>query len=129
MRSFDDAARVLGELEEAVMGVLWATSPLNVREVQRRIGSKLAYTTVMTTLDRLFKKRLLTRTKVGLAFDYRPAITRDEYHRRVVEAAVAPLLDEGAPAVLAAFIDVAAKYDEAHLVQLERLIAARRRRK
>jgi predicted transcriptional regulator len=130
VRSFDDASRVLGELEEAVMDVLWASSPLSVREVQRKLGrGKLAYTTVMTTLDRLFKKQLLARDKVGLAFVYRPAIDRDEYRRRVVEAAVAPLFDDGAGAVLAAFVDVAAEISEDNLAQLEKLIAARRRRR
>jgi predicted transcriptional regulator len=130
VRSFDDASRVLGELEEAVMELLWSDAPLAVREVQRRVGrGKLAYTTVMTTLDRLYKKRLLARDKVGLAFVYRPAIDRDEYRRRIVEAAVAPLFDDGADAVLAAFVDVAAGIDEHHLAHLEKLIAARRRRR
>lgn len=129
MRSFDDAARVLGELEQRVMELLWDDAPLAVRDVQRRIGGKLAYTTMMTTLDRLFKKGLLARDKVGLAFVYRPAIDRDEYQRRVVEAAVGPLFEQGASAVLAAFVDVAADVSEKNLKQLEDLIAARRRRR
>src|SRR5512134_3467257 len=109
MRSFGDAARVLGDLEQRVMDVLWDEHPQSVREVQRRLArSKLAYTTVMTTLDRLYKKRLLARDKVGIAFVYRPAIDRDEYQRRVVAAAVGPLLEQGAGPVLAAFVDVAA---------------------
>jgi predicted transcriptional regulator len=133
MRSFGDATRVLGELEQRVMEVLWAAAaPLPVRDVQRRLGrgrGRLAYTTVMTTLDRLYKKRLLAREKVGLAYVYRPALDRAAYQRRVVEAALAPLLEQGPGAVLAAFVDVAAGADEQHLQQLERLIAARRRRR
>jgi predicted transcriptional regulator len=130
VRSFDDASRVLGQLEEEVMELLWSEAPLAVRDVQRRVaGGKLAYTTLMTTLDRLYKKELLARDKVGLAFVYRPAIDRAEYRRRVVEAAVGPLFDGGADAVLAAFVDVAAQIDEDHLEQLQRLIAARRKRR
>jgi predicted transcriptional regulator len=134
MRSFDDAARVLGDLEQRVMELVWAEAPLAVREVQRRVArGKLAYTTVMTTLDRLYKKGLLARDKVGLAFVYRPAIDRDGYQRRVVEAAVAPLLGQGSGrgsgAVLAAFVDVAAGASEDNLNHLEKLIAARRRRR
>jgi predicted transcriptional regulator len=129
VRSFDDASRVLGELEEAVMEVLWSASPLAVRDVQRKLRGKPAYTTVMTTLDRLYKKQLLARDKVGLAFVYRPAIGRDDYRKRVVEAAVAPLFDDGADAVLAAFVDVTAEYGEDRLAQLEQLIAARRKRR
>jgi predicted transcriptional regulator len=130
MRSFRNASRVLGELEEAVMDVLWDEAPLTVRDVSQRVARrKLAYTTVMTTLDRLYKKRLLAREKVGLAFEYRPAIDRDEYHRRVVEAAVTPLFEDGAKSVLAAFVDVAADIDREHLEQLQRLIAERRKRR
>jgi predicted transcriptional regulator len=128
VRSFDDASRVLGELEQGVMELLWEVAPLAVREVQSRVAAgRLAYTTVMTTLDRLYKKGLLHREKVGLAFVYQPALDRGEYQRRIVEAAVAPLLqDEGAGAVLAAFVEVAAE-NEDHLRQLEELIAARRK--
>lgn len=129
MRSFDDASRVLGELEQSVMELMWEVGALAVREVQCRVaGGKLAYTTVMTTLDRLYKKGLLAREKSGLAFVYQPAIDRHEYQRRVVEAAVAPLLEHGAGAVLAAFVDVAAENEE-HLRQLEELIAARRKKR
>jgi predicted transcriptional regulator len=130
MRSFDDAARVLGDLEQDVMNLLWDEAPLAVREVQRRVArGKLAYTTLMTTLDRLYKKGLLAREKVGLAFVYRPAIDREEYQRRVVEATVAPLLEASSSAVLAAFVDVAAGISEANLDQLSKLIAARRKRR
>lgn len=130
MRSFRDASRVLGELEQSAMEVLWDEAPLAVREVQKRVArGKLAYTTIMTTLDRLFKKGLLRREKVGIAFVYRPAIDRDEYRRRIVEAAVTPLFEDGAGAVLAAFVDVAADIDRDHLKQLERLISERRKRR
>src|SRR5215204_4674127 len=123
MRSFASASRVLGELEERLMELLWKEHPLSVREVRTRLGrARLAYTTVMTTLDRLYKKGLLARTKNGLAFVYQPAIDRAEYQRRVVQAALTPLLEQGAAPVLAAFVEVAADLDENHLAQLERLI-------
>jgi predicted transcriptional regulator len=130
VRSFDDAVRVLGDLEQRVMTLLWDEHPLSVREVQRKLArSRLAYTTVMTTLDRLYKKGLLARAKVGLAFAYRPAIERDEYQRRIVEAAVTPLLAESAGSVLAAFVDVAADVSTENLNRLEKLIAERRRKR
>ena len=66
--------------------------------------------------------------KVGLAFVYRPALDRQTYQQRVVEAAVAPLLQQGASAVLAAFVNVAAE-NEDHLRQLEQLVAARRKKR
>lgn len=130
MRTFAQATRVLGELEERLMELLWEEHPLSVRDVKARLGrSKLAYTTVMTTLDRLYRKGLLARTKNGLAFFYQPAITRDDYQRRIVQAALAPLLEQGPGPVLAAFVDVAAGTDAENLARLERLIAERRRRR
>jgi predicted transcriptional regulator len=124
------AMRALGELEERLMNIVWDDSPLSVRDVSLRMKrDKLAYTTVMTTLDRLHKKGLLARTKQGNAFLYVPAIDRAEYQRRVVEAALGPMFEAGAAPVLAAFVDVAAKVDEANLARLERLIAEHKRRK
>jgi len=122
--------RALGELEERLMTIMWEGHPLSVRDVCSRVKrSKLAYTTVMTTLDRLHKKGLLARTKQGNAFLYLPAIDRAEYQRRVVEAALAPMFEKGAAPVLAAFVDVAAGVDEENLERLERLIAEHKRRK
>ncbi len=130
MRTFSQAARVLGALEERLMELLWqAPAPVAVRDAVRRLGGKLAYTTVMTTLDRLYKKGLLARQKEGNAFLYRPAMTRDEYHRRIVEETVSGLIEKSAVPVLNAFVDVAVGIDEANLARLERVLAKHRRGK
>ena len=123
--------RALGELEERLMAILWDEgAAMSVRDVCERVKRfKLAYTTVMTTMDRLHKKGLLARTKQGNAFLYLPAIDRTEYQRRVVESALAPMFEQDAAPVLAAFVDVAANIDEANLARLEQLIAEHKRRK
>lgn len=122
--------RALGELEDRLMSILWDEHPLSVRDVCTRVRrSKLAYTTVMTTLDRLHKKGLLARTKQGNAFLYLPEIDRAEYQRRVIETALAPMFEQGAAPVLAAFVDIAADVDEANLARLEQLIAEHKRRR
>jgi predicted transcriptional regulator len=109
------------------MEILWREPAVAVRDVGRGLGGKLAYTTVMTTLDRLFKKGLLARDKQGHAFVYRAAVSRDDHHRRLVEDAVGKLLAKSADPVLAGFVDAAAASDEKNLARLERLIAERRR--
>lgn len=129
MRTFSRAAQVLGDLETRVMEVVWAEHPISVRIACDRLGGPHAYTTIMTTMDRLHKKRLLRRRKDGNAFLYEPAMDRAEYQKRVVEAALTPLLEQGAAPVLAAFVEVAADLDEDHLAQLEKLIASHRSRK
>jgi len=71
----------LGELERAIMDVLWeAADPLSVREVSSQLTDRdLAHTTVMTVLDRLAKKGFVRRQRVGRAWRYRPAETREAY--------------------------------------------------
>lgn len=71
----------LGELEREVMDRLWAAEgPLTVRQVHEllSVDRTLAYTTVMTVLDRLSRKDLARRERRGRAFAYIPAHTRDE---------------------------------------------------
>ncbi len=87
---------VLGELESAVMDILWShRSALSVREVHELLWQDrdLAYTTVMTVLDRLSKKGIASRKLDGRAWLYSPALTRVE----LVRARIAELLD-GLPA-------------------------------
>lgn len=71
----------LGELERAVMEVLWGSSePLVVRDVTRALAERdLAYTTVMTVLDRLTKKGFVQRHLEGRAWHYRPTESRESY--------------------------------------------------
>ena len=120
----------LGSLEETLMTILWQGGHMSVREVNEHLREKkLAHTTVMTTLDRLFKKGLLLRTKEGLAYIYYPAMSREAYQQRLVGATVAGLMSkvQDTVPVLAAFIDLAADLDEANLTKLEALIAERKR--
>jgi predicted transcriptional regulator len=71
----------LGELERAVMDVLWDRgTPATVREVAEMLHSRdLAYTTVMTVLDRLAGKGMVERDRAGRAWSYRPAASREAF--------------------------------------------------
>jgi len=61
-----------------MLDTLWARGSGTVRELVDGGCEDLAYTTVMTTLDRLFKKGFLTRSEEGRAFRYVPRLSRDE---------------------------------------------------
>src|ERR1700691_2346599 len=78
---FRPAGGSLGPLEQRMLDALWARGSATVREVVDGVCQSLAYTTVMTTLDRLFKKGLLTRSEEGRAFRYTPRFSREELHR------------------------------------------------
>ncbi|MET7371010.1 BlaI/MecI/CopY family transcriptional regulator [Micromonospora arida] len=75
----------LGDLERAVMDVLWDVAPgtsdgVTVREVADALdGRELAYTTVMTVLDRLAGKGMVQREREGRAWRYRPAASREAH--------------------------------------------------
>ena len=77
----------LGELESAVMDVLWRSAePLRVRDVRDRLAPArpLAYTTVMTVLDNLHRKGFTEREMTGRAYRYRPAASREEVTARAL---------------------------------------------
>ena len=79
--------RGLGELEAAVMHVVWdLTAPVTVRDVFEQLvrDRQLAYTTVMTVMDNLHRKGMLRRTKDGRAWLYEAVASRGEYTARVM---------------------------------------------
>jgi predicted transcriptional regulator len=71
----------LGDLERAAMEVLWESAqPMVVRDVMRALSERdLAYTTVMTVLDRLAKKGFVQRHRDGRAWCYEPSASRESY--------------------------------------------------
>ena len=74
--------RQFGELEAVIMDVLWSRDePATVRSVHDELIStrQIAYTTAMSTMDNLFRKGWLLRDKVGLAYHYRPMMSREEH--------------------------------------------------
>ena len=85
----------LGELERAIMDVLWDTdAPLTVREVSARLTERnLAHTTVMTVLDRLAKKGFARRQRDGRAWRYEPTGSRSGYTAALMSDALATSAD------------------------------------
>lgn len=93
------AVRPLGQLEATVMERLWASeSSVAVRDVLEDLqkGRAIAYTTVMTVLDNLHRKGMVTREKAGRAYRYRPAYTREEHTAALMEQVLAGSGDRGA---------------------------------
>jgi predicted transcriptional regulator len=71
----DAPRREAGELESEVLAALWASErPMTPGDVLRKIGGSLAYTTVMTTLARLFEKGLVARRRSGRSYAYSPSV-------------------------------------------------------
>jgi len=119
----------LGDLEREILSMCWSRRELSVRDACERLSTPMAYTTVMTTMDRLFKKGLLSREKVGRAFVYSPTATREELEGAVAAELVHSLLDrQGEPLpILSSLVDAVSERDRALLDELERLVREKRR--
>lgn len=115
-------ANGLGELERGVMDQLWsADGAQSVREVHLAIGRDLAYTTVMTVLDRLAKKGLVERERDGRAFRYRPVQSREELVAEVMHTALADDVADRTAALVAFIGRVSPAEAEAMRAALDQL--------
>lgn len=119
----------LGELEEAVMEVVWEHFPATAREVCERMTGRAAraYTTIMTTMDRLHRKGLLRREKAGLAWRYEPAMSKASFQKALADGLAASILQAHGETALAAFVDAAAEADASLLERLRQLVEQRRK--
>ncbi len=120
----------LGPLEAEIMEVLWTRCKCSVREVVQDLARPLAYTTVMTTLDRLFKKGLLARETCDRAFLYAPAVSREEWQQTRAGHWLSGFLaaqSTSGELLISCLVDAVRKYDETLLTELERQIALKRR--
>lgn len=100
-------ASPLGELEKAVMDVVWTRgAAASVGEVQAGLAESrsAAYTTVKTTMERLADKGILLRDRDGKAYLYRAAVTQDELERRIVSRAIDRLVEQFPDAVASFFV-------------------------
>lgn len=123
-------ALVLGRLEALVMDCLWQSEgDMSVRDVAASLNGPWAYTTLMTTLDRLFKKKLATRESRGRAFAYRARLSRTDLGVQALKTAVSDI-DGGTETrelALAALVDALESHDPVLLDSLDRLVRERRK--
>jgi predicted transcriptional regulator len=118
----------LGPLERRILEEIWTRKSLTVRELLAEGKIRLAYTTVMTTLDRLFKKGLLDRTEEGRAFRYSarcapadiPRFVAVTNMRRWIESAASSFLP------LSYFVEAVSDHDVKLLDELRALVEMKR---
>ncbi|HMF55652.1 MAG TPA: BlaI/MecI/CopY family transcriptional regulator [Pyrinomonadaceae bacterium] len=130
LRPREAVIKALGKLERQVMDEAWKRVEMSVRDLYLLFDERMAYTTLMTTLDRLYKKRLLERRKDGRAFLYSPRLTRTEFEQGIREDVIDGLLGQGAEGVepvLACIVETVSERDRALLDELERLVREKRR--
>jgi predicted transcriptional regulator len=120
----------LGHLETTVLEILWDRGESNVHAVIELLGRPLAYTTVMTTLDRLYKKGLLERRKSERAFLYSPRLSRQQWQQKRAGDFVAAFLSEPQPSsdlLISCLVEAVGRHDESLLDELEKKIRLKRK--
>lgn len=82
----------LGPLEARVMTILWTCGESTVWQVQKKLSSRAAYTTVLSTMARLYQKGLLKRRKHQYAFIY-SAVSPEQWGVLAASEFIAHFLD------------------------------------
>jgi predicted transcriptional regulator len=123
--------RGLGQWDREVMLVVWQHGSATVVDVSKRLNTKLAYTTVTTTLDRLFKKGLLQREKKSRALVYSAAFTHGGLEGQRAANLIRrffPDAGERPDILMSCLIDAVSYYDSHLLEELESKIRRARER-
>ncbi len=115
----------LGELEQAIMNVVWKRENATVREVHTVLSGRrdLAYTTVMTVMTRLVEKKILCRAAQGDgSFLYTPCHTREEFYAKTSRTLFHDLIKNFGSIAVAQFVDTLEEIDPKQILVLrERL--------
>lgn len=120
---------LLGRREREVLAVLRELGSATVQQVAEHIDAALAYTTVMTTLDRLFRKGLLQREKVNRAFLYSPSLSARDLEEQRAAHLIRRFFSESdaQPDILVScLVDAVHDYDTGLLDQLESSVRSAR---
>jgi len=122
------ATFVLGPLERKVFAEVWMRKSATVRELLADGKLRLAYTTIMTTLDRLFKKDLLGRTEEGRAFRYFPRCAPADIPRVIAVTTMRRWVEAIAPPgiPLSCFVEAVSDHNAELLEELRSLVEAKR---
>jgi predicted transcriptional regulator len=119
----------LGPLETQLLRLLWERGNGTVRELLDGGQIAGAYTTLMTTLDRLYKKGLLNRVPEGRAFRYSPRQTKEEFKSALLSRALGAMLGDSSHGAdpMSYLVEAVSEHDRSLLDDLERAIDRKRR--
>lgn len=118
----------LGDLEVAILEHVWTSEEVSAKTAHAAIGEArgISLNTVQSTLERLYRKDLLERAKVGHAYRYAARVSREELVAALVHDVVGRFGGDSSSAI-AAFVDAAEIPDEQALRAVEETLRRRRR--
>lgn len=121
---------LLGELEKLVLEYLWKSQPVDAKQVHSYFETNRggSLNTIQSTLDRLFKKDLLSRVKNGHAYQYFPKVDRQELIGQLIKSVTHDFVVEDENSIVAAFSSISSDLDEDQLDKLEAMIEQQRKK-
>ncbi|CAG7644490.1 hypothetical protein PAESOLCIP111_04719 [Paenibacillus solanacearum] len=116
--------RFFGPLEARIMNVLWTSSEIAIKDVQARLERDQAinFNTVMTVMNRLVEKGVLTKRSVGRTSLYRPLLSKEHFMENQSKELTHELIEEFGPLVVNHMIEALEEADQELLEQLEQKI-------
>jgi predicted transcriptional regulator len=126
-----DVTPLTGELQLQVMSAVWRVGNATVEQVRSALPPRYrgAYNTIQTVLNRLVERGMLSRHKVGNAFEYRPRLSEAEYLSRSISQTLAGASMDDRQAALARLIGDLDEAELSDLRQLGREMSEKRRRR
>ena len=120
----------LGPLELQVMECFWKEGELTVRQLwSKNDFQSRAYTTMMTTMNRLHCKGLLSRRSEKNAYVYWAAQSREQYWKELSQTVISELMELGGTPILTGFVEAALEKDMENLDHLEALILEKQKKR
>jgi len=123
--------KVLGELESEVMEIIWQSlSPVSVRGITDNLQKKrkIAYTTVMTIMNRLVDKGILSRKQDGRAYLYKGAVSKDKFLTRISRQIIKNFVSSFGDGAVAHFVEEVGKLSPAKRAELRKLLKEAKKR-
>lgn len=119
--------RLLGELEASVMEAVWRLGTATVQDICDAFGPDCNYKTVMTVLNRLVIKGLLSRYRVSKAYSYSPIESRVQFLEGASRSVVGALVKDFGSLAIAQFVDIVNQVAPEQLAELEALARGKRK--
>lgn len=126
----DGISKVLGPLEAQIMVIVWQIERATAADVHHELqlarqaeNRNIAYTTVMTTMSRLYEKNILKRRKVGMSFLYTPVLDQPAFIQHIVKNVIDSLVNDYSDPVFHYFVEYVAQ-DEDRQRQLRRALGS-----
>jgi predicted transcriptional regulator len=119
---------ILGELEKQVLNQLWSVGEADAKQIHAIVGDErgCSLNTIQSTLDRLYKKQLLSREKQGHAFIYRARVDREDLIARLIRDITSDFVSNCSDSLMAAFVSLSADLGDSELDRLETMIREHR---